>query len=270
MGGVPSKPGDPSTKLEVIGAGYSKTGTMSMQMALEKLLKGPVQHGGGHLLWREDSFSKRWVQAYEARQVGDKQKVLKLVRQQVTGYAACTDMPNVDFLPELLELNPEAKVVLVTRDPARWWASIGVNLKHATPWYLPYLAAPMPGIRWFPSVVYHWKKTAMNLLVQAKGPGAPLDQNLIEVHNDWVKSLVPPERLLVMDLKEGWEPICGFLGKPIPDESFPQVNEAAEADKIGMSIFGKLILIWLGLFSSAGVGVYASVQILRNKGFIGR
>ena len=45
MGGVPSKP-DPSKSLQVIGAGFSRTGTVSMQLALEILLDGPVQHGG--------------------------------------------------------------------------------------------------------------------------------------------------------------------------------------------------------------------------------
>lgn len=53
MGGAPSKP-DASRTVEVIGAGYSKTGTLSMQLALETLLQGPVMHGGTHLLKRED------------------------------------------------------------------------------------------------------------------------------------------------------------------------------------------------------------------------
>lgn len=74
MGGVPSKPDDPSRPLEVIGAGFSRTGTMSMQLALEELLRGPVSkisrnipvtmplltsmtqvHGATHILFREDS-----------------------------------------------------------------------------------------------------------------------------------------------------------------------------------------------------------------------
>ena len=54
MGGTPSKPGDPARQLEVIGAGYSRTGTVTMQLALEKILDGPVIHGGTHLLSRED------------------------------------------------------------------------------------------------------------------------------------------------------------------------------------------------------------------------
>ena len=54
MGGAPSKPGDPARRLEVIGAGYSRTGTVTMQLALEKILDGPALHGGTHLLSRED------------------------------------------------------------------------------------------------------------------------------------------------------------------------------------------------------------------------
>lgn len=49
MGGVPSKPGDPSRPLEVIGAGFSRTGTMSMQLALEELLQGPVSKTSQHI-----------------------------------------------------------------------------------------------------------------------------------------------------------------------------------------------------------------------------
>jgi hypothetical protein len=56
MGGVPSVPTDPNRTLEVIGAGYSRTGTSSMAIALEKLLDGPVCHGGSQMLGREDSM----------------------------------------------------------------------------------------------------------------------------------------------------------------------------------------------------------------------
>ena len=56
MGGVPSIPTDPSRKLQVIGAGYSRTGTVTMQLALDKLLDGPVMHGGTQILAREDGI----------------------------------------------------------------------------------------------------------------------------------------------------------------------------------------------------------------------
>jgi Sulfotransferase domain len=56
MGGVPSVPKDSTRPLKVIGAGYSRTGTLSMALALEKLLDGPVMHGGSQLLAREDGM----------------------------------------------------------------------------------------------------------------------------------------------------------------------------------------------------------------------
>lgn len=57
MGAAPSIPTDPSRTVQVIGAGFSRTGTVSMQMALEILLKGPVLHGGTQLVAREDGMS---------------------------------------------------------------------------------------------------------------------------------------------------------------------------------------------------------------------
>lgn len=54
MGAAPSVPQDRSRTLQVIGAGYSRTGTLSMAFALERLLDGPVMHGGSQLLGRED------------------------------------------------------------------------------------------------------------------------------------------------------------------------------------------------------------------------
>lgn len=79
-----------------------------------------------------------------------------------------------------------------------------------------------------------------------------------------VKRVVPPERLLVMNLKEGWAPLCAFLGKPIPDEPFPRVNESEAAEKTGKSIFLKCGLVWLGLLSGAGFGVTMTVRYLRR------
>ena len=47
-------------------------------------------------------------------------------------------------------------------------------------------------------------------------------------HNETVLSTVPKERLLVFDAKQGWEPLCNFLGVPVPDVPFPQSNKRDE------------------------------------------
>ena len=48
-----------------------------------------------------------------------------------------------------------------------------------------------------------------------------------KAHNAAVKALVPKERLLIYRIGDGWEPICNFLGKPIPDVPFPHKNRLA-------------------------------------------
>lgn len=78
-------------------------------------------------------------------------------------------MPNADFIPELLELFPDIKIVLATRDPQKWWDSMQINFKYATPWFLPLLTYPYPCLRWFPAIEKNWRRNAMMLLERSKG-----------------------------------------------------------------------------------------------------
>ncbi|KAI0909943.1 hypothetical protein F4823DRAFT_401154 [Ustulina deusta] len=88
MGGVASIPTDPSQKVEVISAGYSRIGTVSMSLALQKLLNGPVLHGGTQILVQDDGYFATWMGAYRARNAGDKEQTLKLVRKATAGFVA--------------------------------------------------------------------------------------------------------------------------------------------------------------------------------------
>ena len=51
----------------------------------------------------------------------------------------------------------------------------------------------------------------------------------IKYYHDWVehvKRTVPPNRLLVFESKQGWEPLCKFLNVPIPEEPYPYINDS--------------------------------------------
>jgi hypothetical protein len=65
----------------------------------------------------------------EAKHGGNKELTSKLIREVTKGYAGCTDMPHIMVTPELVDLYPDAKVVLLTRDPERWWTSIQVRIE---------------------------------------------------------------------------------------------------------------------------------------------
>jgi hypothetical protein len=65
---------------------------------------------------------------------------------------------------------------------------------------------------------------------------------VFERHIDEVKAAIPPERLLVLDVAEGWGPLCAFLGVPVPDEPFPRVNEREEWHRKRPRRLARLIL----------------------------
>lgn len=173
MGGIPSKPTDMSRQLQVICAGYSRTGTVTMQLALEKLLHGPVLHGGTQILSREDAFTHKWVQAYEAKHAGDKQRTQKLLRELMAGYVGCADMPPIDFLEDLLEMYPEAKVVLTTRDPDAWLESIRPVARNSSLWWLSYAMCIVPGWRWFPVLSLEFGRSTREILADRNTDANP-------------------------------------------------------------------------------------------------
>ena len=65
----------------------------------------------------------------------------------------------------------------------------------------------------------------------AAGKGEPYSTQL---YNDWVaevKRTVPADRLLIFDVKQGWAPLCKFLGLPVPSVPFPNINNTAMQKK---------------------------------------
>ncbi len=77
------------------------------------------------------------------------------------------------------------------------------------------------------------------------------------VYNDWHQQVIekcPKDKLLVFDVKEGWEPLCKFLGKPIPDVPFPNTNDTEQMKKlhkilnlVGWTFFGLTVGVVTGL-----------------------
>ena len=81
--------------------------------------------------------------------------------------------------------------------------------------------------------------------------------SVFEQHIENVKAIIPADRLLVMHIKEGWEPLCHFLNVPVPDTPFPRVNDTAEFRKRiqVIRLFGFLPWVLGGVIALAGMGV---------------
>ena len=198
--------------LEVIGAGLGRTGTLSLKAALERIGYGPCYHmievltapeRARHWLGQAQSGSHDWDTIFE-------------------GYRATVDWPAAAFWRELLERYPDAKVLLSRRDADRWYDSVMNTIYPVMKQGLPARAPKL--LREFHEMVYA-------LIVERTFGGRLEDRahakRVYEEHNRVVIESVPPERLLVYEPGDGWEPVCRFLGVPVPDAEFPRLNDTA-------------------------------------------
>lgn len=165
-------------------------------------------------------------------------------------FGACTDQPAAVMAEELVAAYPEARVVLVERDVERWYESFVKTVTRGTDSpIVPFVTridrvfmAPMVRIMDL-STKYHFNVTAKReswWCVQnpaffeewrCKAKAAYL------AHNAYVKRVTPPERLLLFKPEQGWGPLCEFLGKPVPECSFPNLNDTeALNEKISLYI----------------------------------
>lgn len=194
----------------------------------------------------------------------------------------------------MMELYPDAKVVLVKRDPVKWWNSIAAVTSRTTPPWLRPLLSPIPGGRHLPSFANEYSRSTLRLagltedtaspveLLRKGGPRktisclyssrgiAPLTHilfttDLLEAHCDKVRALVPKSQLLEMDLSDGWEPLCKFLDVPIPEELFPRANDAAAADKYATEVLVKVLGVWAGILALTGFVLYSGFWLWKKK-----
>jgi len=93
------------------------------------------------------AYARKWYDVYKYND--DRERRLKLLRELTQGFVGTTDCPPVHFLPDLLELYPDVKVVLVTRDPAMWWKSINFVMKPMQMRFFKTLLIICPTWRWF-------------------------------------------------------------------------------------------------------------------------
>lgn len=192
--------------LTVIGAGFGRTGTTSLKAALERLGCGPCYHM--QTAMTRPGHASFWRRARHGRAA---------FRGFLRGYRSAIDWPACEFYRELMEDFPQARVILTTRPAGAWYDSVRDTLwqiDQAWPW-------------WFPQSI---RRMHDEVIWNARFGGRFLDRDqaiaVYEAHLDEVRRTVPPERLLVFDVAQGWAPLCRFLDRPVPaDEPFPRLND---------------------------------------------
>ena len=194
--------------LEVIGAGFGRTGTLSLKVALERLgfskcyhMMELFQHPEHVPMWAAGHRGERvdWEQLYE-------------------GYRATVDWPSCNLWKEHAALWPNAKVILSTRDPDSWYRSVMSTIYRASSGMR---FAEDPNLRrmgeWVNEIVWQY---VFDGRVEDRAHAIAV----YNAHVERVKATIAKDRLLVFEAKDGWEPLCRFLAVPVPDEPYPKVN----------------------------------------------
>jgi hypothetical protein len=197
--------------LRVLGAGFGRTGTLSLKFALEALGLAPCYHMM-ELAVRGD-HAERWVRAANGTSVDWEQLLL--------GFPAAVDWPAAAFWRDILAAHPEARVILTVREESSWYESFRDTILDKSQGLAPPKALPLRAI---------YDVTHAVVLERTFRGRAADARHAIEVfreHNREIVAAVPPERLLVLDLAAGWEPLCAFLELPVPAVPFPHVNTRA-------------------------------------------
>jgi hypothetical protein len=202
--------------IKVIGAGLGRTGTLSLKLALEELGFARCYHMVEVLAHPDDA--RIWDAAARGQPV-DWDALFH-------DYQATVDWPGCSFYEQLMQHYPDARVVLTVRDPERWYDSAYNTIYYVKQAFPRWITPLFPRMR-------NFRRMVDRLIWDGTFHGRFEDRaHAIEVfnqHNERVRRIVPPERLLVFEVREGWEPLCAFLRVPVPaSEPFPHKNDTAE------------------------------------------
>ncbi|TNE57802.1 MAG: sulfotransferase family protein [Alphaproteobacteria bacterium] len=204
--------------LEIIGAGYGRTGTMGLKNVLEQLGFNKCYHMI-EVFEHLDTAVPFWQDAADGKSVD--------WEQHFKGFRAAVDWPSSAFWKELADFYPDAKVILSTRTPESWYKSFSNTIMHHMMTELDPAETPPEMLAWSKMAkqlirhnTFHDRLADADYMIQA-----------FKDHEQQVKDTIAPERLLIFNSADGWEPLCAFLGVPVPDEPYPLVNTTEDFRK---------------------------------------
>ncbi|CAH8607905.1 unnamed protein product [Schistosoma guineensis] len=217
--------------LEVIVVGLNKTGTSYLKSALEILYHGTTCLHYTDLIYQSNDIIEKWLELhlcqYQTKLNGfhyNKQELLKLL---LKNYKSVSGIPITSFLNDLIQMYPNVKVILTVRNAELWHAACRTNL-------IPYQSNESKLQKIFYKFsLFTWliKLNQLKLLSLQNTLGNTInlknDNELIHAYSRWndhVQLIVPKDRLLIYNIKQGWLPLCEFLNKPIPCCTFPGRN----------------------------------------------
>ncbi len=198
--------------LEIIGAGFGRTATSSLKAALEHLGFGPCHH------MYEVRDHPELLPAWRAAARGEPVDWDEVFR----GYRSQTDWPGARYWRELARHFPEAKVILSVRDPDAWFDSVQATI---TPFFAARGTHASAHLNALAEMGY--QTIAVQVFddrLSERGHAT----RVFRRHIAEVQAEIAADRLLTIDPRDDWQPLCDFLGVEVPDMPFPRINSSKQ------------------------------------------
>jgi len=211
--------------IKIIGVGLGRTGTLSTQHALNEL-----GYNCYHMMEVMKKYNRShldfWLKIAESPE-GTPHNWDKVFQN----YDATVDYPGTCVWKDLVAAYPDAKVILThhPKGTEGWYKSnMETIYRNEKMWELKILGLIIPPVR-------KMKNMASKLVWGRFMKGTMEDKtaaiNRYHEHTQEVKSQIPPGKLLIFSVDQGWAPLCEFLGKEIPQTAFPRANDKATMQK---------------------------------------
>lgn len=244
-----------STQPQVLALGLPRCATSSLQAALETLGFVPCMHMA-HV--QPSAERQRLVTAAVLEK--DTTKRRKILSQLFAGFAATADFPSIVFADDLMDMYPDAPVILNVRSggAASWHTSFSEGLRFFDSWIFWVATFLVKSDR----AMMRMMKATDDLYMERWGMTFR-DQPIYDKHNEWVRDEARKRgrKVLEFQAEDGWGPICQLLGKKTPPTAYPRINDQKTMKMVKRFIIGRGLLHWVGLFVVLWVVMQVGVML---------
>jgi hypothetical protein len=211
--------------------------------------------------------SELWQKAADAKFHGKGKPFTREDWDHLLGHRrVCLDTPSAAFMPELIAAYPEAKVIVAERDPDKWIASLNTTIRAG---FTSISGLSMVTVLLFDRAFFaKWIPMIDSMMTGMFGPKGVMsdDEDMKRAYramHEEVRQLVPAERRLEFRLEDGWDGLCAFLGKDVPQGvKFPHANDSKSfVDRFQVMVDLGKERAWknmLPVFAGAGAAVAAA------------
>lgn len=240
---VANKALDTSVRPQVLAMGMPRCATSSLQAALENLGYAPCMH----MAHVQPSAERQRLVTEALLETHDVHRRRQILSELLAGFAATADFPSIAFADDLMDMYPDAPIILNLRAGG------------ASVWHKSF----SEGLRFFDShffrIVTFLVKSDRAMVRMQKAADAVYrrrwgvtfrDEVIYDKHNEWVRAEASKRGRAVLEFmaEDGWGPLCGFLGKQVPSVPYPRMNDQKTMAMVRAFIVGRGLLHWIGFF----------------------